>query len=91
MSLRDRLEKLQAQRGLQPAAPVAPPQPGVAERLARLTRTHARPTEREVAQALGGEVVSDGLILIERVFPLTFVHGNATLEEVLQAPLHLLD
>jgi hypothetical protein len=91
MSLRDRLQKLQGQRGLQPAAAIEPPQPGIAERLARHGRAPARMSEQEVAEALGGEVIGSGLILIDRVFPLSFVHGDTTLDEVLSAPLHLLD
>lgn len=87
MSLRDRLLKLQAQRGLQP---VAPPQPGVAERLARLTRTHARPTEQEVANALGGERLAAGLIVVERSLPLASRHGATPLGDILDAPLDLL-
>lgn len=91
MSLRDRLQKLQGQRGLQPAATIEPPQPSVADRLARHGRTSARMSEPEVAAALGGEIVSSGLILIDRVFPLNFVHGDTTLDEMLAAPLQLLD
>lgn len=91
MSLRDRLQKLQGQRGLQPASAIEPPQPSVAERMARQGRAAARMSEPEVAQALGGEVISSGLVLIDRVFPLDFVHGDTTLDEVLDAPLHLLD
>lgn len=91
MSLRDRLQKLQGQRGLQPAAAIEPPQPGVAERMARHGRASPRMSEQEVAAALGGEVISNGLILVDRVFPLNFVHGETTLDEVLDAPLHLLD
>jgi uncharacterized protein YprB with RNaseH-like and TPR domain len=91
MSLRDRLQKLQGQRGLQPAAAVLPPQPSVAERMARQGRTPSRMSEQEVAEALGGEVIDSGLILMDRVFPLNFVHGDTTLDELLGAPLHLLD
>jgi len=66
-------------------------QPAVADRMARHGRATSRMSELEVAAALGGEVISSGLILIERMFPLNFVHGDTTLDEVLQAPLHVLD
>jgi uncharacterized protein YprB with RNaseH-like and TPR domain len=91
MTLRDRLQKLQDQRGLQPATAIEPPQPDVAERMARNGRATSRMSESEVAATLGGEVISSGLVLIDRVFPLNFVHGDTTLDEVLNAPLHLLD
>jgi uncharacterized protein YprB with RNaseH-like and TPR domain len=90
MSLRDRLQKLQGQRGLQPASTLEPPLPSVTERMARHGRASARMSEQEVAQALGGEVVSTGLIVVDRTFPMNFVHGDTTLDEVLTAPLPLL-
>ncbi len=90
MTLRDRLQKLQGQRGLQPASALEPPA-DIAARMARLGRASSRMGEQEIAAALGGEVITSGLILVERVFPLNFVHGDTTLNEVLDAPLHLLD
>jgi uncharacterized protein YprB with RNaseH-like and TPR domain len=54
--------------------------PSLAERIARLRTRSAeinarRPTDAELAQRLGGEVVGPGLLAVERSFPLPFAHG----------------
>lgn len=79
--LRARLERL--------GGPARPPgesrdpgslPPSLAERIARLRTRSAeinarRPTDAELAQRLGGNVVAPGLIAVERSFPLPFAHG----------------
>ncbi|MCL6555180.1 MAG: ribonuclease H-like domain-containing protein [Burkholderiales bacterium] len=86
MNLRERLKKLQGQRGFA----ASPSQPTLAERLARHERRPSPLNEAEVAEKLGGEVIERGLILIERTFPLNFVHGDITLDEMLKAPLAVI-
>ena len=79
--LRARLERLG-----RPARPPGesrdpgPLPPSLAERIARLRTRSAeinarRPTDTELAQRLGGTVVSPGLLAVERSFPLPFAHG----------------
>jgi uncharacterized protein YprB with RNaseH-like and TPR domain len=79
--LRERLERL-GRLGRHPGEgrdPVSLP-PSLAERIARLRTRSAelnarRPTDAELAQRLGGAVVSPGLLAVERSFPLPFAHG----------------
>ena len=83
MNLRERLQKLHGQGSLA----VSPSQPTLAERLARHGRAPSPLSEAEAAEGLGGEVIEGGLILIDRIYPLNFVHGDITLDEMLNAPL----
>lgn len=82
--LRARLARLARRsgdgRGVGAPLPPDPLPPSLAERLARLRTRSAeinarRPSDAELAQRLGGAVVSPGLIAVERRFPLPFAHG----------------
>lgn len=88
-SLKDRLSSLRRQSGVaQPPQP-ATQQPAavpLAERLQRLcvSETPIRSRRKqisdiEVAALLKGELIADGLILVEERFPLSFRHGNSLL------------
>jgi hypothetical protein len=90
MSLRERLLKLKGQDGAAPLANPAQTASALSVRLARRTLARHRASEHEVAQALGGERIDGGLILVERVLPLTTRHGTVRLGELLTAPLELL-
>lgn len=87
MALKDRLKTLKRQTG-QTAEPPAPA-PGFADRVSRLSgarRTAPAPPTRvsasEVAEAVGGEVIADGLIRIEVRLALSARHGEICLERV---------
>ncbi|MEO1767070.1 ribonuclease H-like domain-containing protein [Thiobacter aerophilum] len=91
MNLRDRLQKLTGQRGVEPYATVAPTQQSLAERLARLGRSPTRLSDEEVAAVLGGICLAEGLIVVERTVALSTLHGSRVLWEIMHAPLHRLD
>ncbi len=92
MDLKQRLAALRRQGGLadtlKPASEI--PQPPVKDRLERLGSGRKRLSDHELAERLGGEVVSEGLLLIEQSFPLSHCHGDAALGTLLDAPLGLL-
>jgi uncharacterized protein len=88
MNLRDRL------RILRPAS-AAPPSAATADLAKRIERMAARAQSRrrtdvEVATQLRGERVADGLIFIERRYPMAHLHGNTRLGDFDTAPIHLL-
>lgn len=90
--LKDRLSALRRQGGAQQPAAVP-----LAERLQRLRvpETPVRPrrgqiSDAEVAALLRGELVADGLILVEERFPLSFRHGNSFLSHLHGASLSAL-
>lgn len=88
MDLRARLGRLTRDAGTQPA-PLD--EPSLADRIARLRRTEsAKPDGAAVARLLGGEVIADGLIAIERVLPLEQPHGRDRLGLLEGAPLGAL-
>ncbi len=87
-SLKDRLSSLHRQSGMTQPQPVVQQPAGVplAERLQRLrvpeTSIRSRReqiSDAEVAALLRGELIADGLILIEERFPLSFRHGSSVL------------
>jgi uncharacterized protein YprB with RNaseH-like and TPR domain len=88
MNLRDRLQILRP-------GDAAPPSPATAQLAKRIERMAARarakqPKDADVARELGGEKVSDGLIVIERRYSSSQAHGNTRLEEFHDAAVHLL-
>jgi len=79
-----RLHTLRAQAGAPAAAVVSVDSPPMAERIDRLKGRMSpagreRLTDADVALSLSGSVISPGLILIERSFPLSFPHGDGPL------------
>ena len=88
MNLRDRLQVLRP-------ADAAPPSPATAQLAKRIERMAARarakqPKDADIAKELGGESISDGLIVIEHRYPSIQAHGNTCLEEFYSADVHLL-
>jgi uncharacterized protein YprB with RNaseH-like and TPR domain len=88
MNLRDRLQILRP-------ADAAPPSPATAQLAKRIERMAARarakqPKDADIARELGGESISDGLIVIERRYPSIQAHGNTHLGEFHSADVHLL-
>lgn len=84
MDLKQRLGKLRQQSGTAPP----PAQTSVAERVQRYRAGGAGSTPRGVsaetlATRLGGTLIDDGVVLIERYIPLTQFHGRVRLAEVL--------
>ncbi len=98
MDLKERLAKL---RGIREA-----PAPGtdsvgdgdssLRERLERfatrsdLPQTRRKLPDEEVARLLGGDLIAEGLILVERVLPLFQSHGDEPLSRIHQSPLSVL-
>ncbi len=93
MDLKKRLTTLRSQRGQPPTQPPPPTatnnhipdeRPPVEERLQRLrpsALTHSAQNNHKesIAELLQGEYVSDGLIVVDRRFPLDSRHGKRTL------------
>lgn len=100
--LKDRLSLLRKQSGADqsqpaPVAEQAPAAAPLADRLQRLRGPEvlhpprrARVSDAEVAALLGGELITDGLILVEQTFPLSFQHGAQLLSHLHSAPLAAL-
>jgi uncharacterized protein YprB with RNaseH-like and TPR domain len=93
VDLKQRLAALRRQGGLadtlKPASEIPPP--SMKDRLERLNpggRKHL--SDQELAERLGGEVVSEGLLLIEQFFPISYCHGDAPLGALLDASLGML-
>jgi len=87
MSLKNRLDTLRRQTGTAPPAP-APDAAALRARLERLggraaapttARGRGRETPEQLAQRLGGQLLDEHLILIERRLPLHTPHGRWTL------------
>ena len=84
MNLKQRLGKLRQQTG---AVTGAAPHSSVAERVQRY-RIGARPrstapvADCDLAAQLGGRVLDDGVLLIERRLPLTDMHGRIRLADL---------
>ena len=101
MSLKDRLALLSKQRGLRAgetasASEAAHPQT-TAERLQRLLdrsarlKASARTKDGDVAELLGGSVIADGVVVVERFYCPDYVHGAEPLAALIDAPLHVLN
>jgi len=92
-ALRDRLQRLGGRPGSSPVPPGAGSEdPKLAELLARIARLKGRArlpgvdvTESTLAARLGGEVVTPGLIRIERSYPLWQKLGRVSLSTLLHA------
>ncbi|HEY5868163.1 MAG TPA: ribonuclease H-like domain-containing protein, partial [Candidatus Tectomicrobia bacterium] len=90
MELRQRLTLLRRQSGVPeatPALPTCPTPDSVAERLQRLRGASvgdlSRPgRDAHVAEILEGEHVADGLVVVERRFPLSYQHGKSALTPI---------
>ncbi|WP_303906110.1 ribonuclease H-like domain-containing protein [Thiohalomonas denitrificans] len=89
MALKDRLKTLKRETGQD--APEAPTAPQFADRVLRLRTGGNMPSTRKsptpvevVAEAVGGEVIGEGLIRIERCLPLSGAHGDIPLARVLE-------
>ncbi len=89
MALKDRLKTLKRQTGqIKPEMPAT----GLADRVSRLRsnagaplRSRAATTEAAaVAESVGGELIGEGLICIEKHLPLSRVHGRVPLSRVLE-------
>ena len=68
------------------------PKPSLAARLQRLAAREApaaqrRPDLAAIARSLGGEACADGVVLVERMLPLSHVHGRVPFARVCEAPL----
>lgn len=66
---------------------------GLIERMgggARFGVERPRVTDEDVARMLGGECVSEGLIIVEEEISLSYWHGTAQLSGIYNAPLSLL-
>jgi len=90
--LKDRLQRLGGRLAAQPIPPIAASEdPKLAELLARIARlkgrarlAHAGATEATLADRLGGEVVTPGLIRVARSFPLWHKLGRVSLASLLR-------
>lgn len=88
MNLKQRINTLQGQRGR--PAPAAAEVSDLTARIRRMQvkglRRNRPPaiSEAELARRLRAELVAPGLILIERLLPLTKVHGKAALGALVQ-------
>lgn len=83
MDLKQRLGKLRQQTG---TSALEAPMPGVAERVQRYRvggRADAGVSEDRLAAQLGGVVLDDGVILIERQLPSSTRHGRIELSTAL--------
>jgi uncharacterized protein YprB with RNaseH-like and TPR domain len=89
VDLKQRLAALRRQEGSRPVAGGEESQP-LRARLERLTVGPRRLSDRGLARLLGGEVIADGLLLVEQLLPLSFRHGDQALAAILQSPLGLL-
>ncbi len=82
--LRQRLALLRRQNGC--GAPGSPRQVTLAERLDRLRPARpgapGRPSDAELAGLLRGRCLTPGLIVVERLFPLSHRHGDYLLSEL---------
>lgn len=99
MTIKSRIFQLQAQAGARPAAaqPIVPPVPSsLRERLTHLrpARLHGRPVVSvgrmscaELARAINGEFVAEGLIKIEETVPLCGRIGSVELSGLRDTPL----
>lgn len=96
MDVKTRLGLLRRQGGLADTLKLASeiPQPPMKERLERLNpgglENRQRLSDRELAERLGGEVLAEGLLLIEQSFPLSHRHGDTPLGALFDTPLGLL-
>jgi hypothetical protein len=94
MEIKQRLALLQQQRGellhVEPAAGAAT-RATMGERLQRLGRrpARARMSDEQVARALGGQCLAQGLIRIDTDVPLAQRHGKQPLARLLRAQLHV--
>lgn len=83
MDLKQRLGKLRQQSGAAPAAP------GVAERVQRYRVSTRHPgadhagAEARLAEQLQGQMLDDGVLLIEREVPIEEYHGRIRLDQAL--------
>ena len=101
MNLRDRLALLSKQGGARAGKAAAQsevvPAPSTAERLQRLLdqsarrETSRRNSDGDVAALLGGSVIANGVVLVERFFFPDHVHGAEPIAAVFEAPLHVLN
>jgi uncharacterized protein YprB with RNaseH-like and TPR domain len=98
MSLKARLDLLRRQSGSTADAAEPTPTPGgeIAERLRRLGADgrRSRPSRAKgdpavLAAAMDGEFIADGVMLIQRMLPLTHRHGRIRLADVASAPAEL--
>lgn len=98
MTLKSRLSQLQTQAGARPAGPppVAPPESALRQHLAHLrperiqggpAPTFGRMSTEDLARAVNGEFVVDGLIRIEEEVPLSGRLGRVELNELRDIPL----
>ena len=99
MTLKSRLSSLQKQAGTRPVAapPIVPPAASsLRTRLAHLRPervqgrpviSHGRMSAEELASAINGEFVAEGLIKIEEHIPLTGRIGNVALKGLTDFPL----
>lgn len=101
MNLKDRLTLLSKQGGAHRSEAAAhcsdAPDSTTAERLQRLLDRSARRepsakrADADVAARLGGSVIADGVIIVERFFHPDFVHGTEPIATLFDAPLHVLN
>jgi hypothetical protein len=100
MNLKERFALLSKQGGIHSASE-APPSTSAfgastAERLQHLLDRSARRATRRtvdetaVAAALGGTLVADGVVVVERFFCPDYVHGNEPVAALFEAPLDVL-
>jgi hypothetical protein len=75
-----------ASHAVQRTSPASPLRPSLGERLRELGRDRSPAADRlrsaatTLAQLAGGQLVAPGLLLIERRFPLPFVHGQVRID-----------
>lgn len=93
MNFSERLAKLQKNRAVvQDSAPVAWDGLPLEERLRRFRSESGRPnriSDEETAGLLGGTILAEGLVLVDRIVPLNQPHGNEPLCKVKDSPLRV--
>jgi len=87
MSLKARLQSLQRQTGVVPAATL--PSPSVAERLARRGRRNQGVDPTVLAEQAGGRLIAPALIEVVRRFPIDDYHGHMALRRIAETPCAL--